>query len=123
MGTASAFLGNIQVLIEVNGIIRASINTILTASAFYRVQDYQTIFSLIKSSFNRTRFHARSIVTMLAQYRHIMHLDLGHCSSNKLILFQPELPGVRLRLGVWGPIIRHVFIFAGNLTAITSIAD
>ena len=52
-----------------------------------------------------------------------MHLNLGHSSPDKLVQLQPELSGVRLRLGIRGPVVSNMLVLAGNLTTITSVAD
>jgi hypothetical protein len=60
---------------------------------------------------------------MHAQDGKVVHLDLGHGSPDILIQLQPELAGVRLGLGVRGPVVGDMLIFAGDLAAVTSIAD
>jgi hypothetical protein len=58
-----------------------------------------------------------------AENRNVVHLDLGHGSPDELVLFQPELPGVWLRLGIGCPVIADMLVLAGNLAALTSVTD
>ena len=60
---------------------------------------------------------------MHAENGQIVHLHLGHCASDKLVLFQPELTGIRLRFGIGCPVIGDMLILAGNLAAVTTITD
>jgi len=60
---------------------------------------------------------------MHAQDGKVVHLDLGHGSPDVLIQLQPELASVWLGPGVGCPVVGDMLIFAGDLTAVTSIAD
>ena len=98
MSTAGALLSYVKVLVEVNDAVGAGVNAALTAGALHRVYDNQPVISLIDDTFYRAGRDARGIIAVHAQDGKIVHLNLGHSSPDKLILLQPELPGVWL----WG---------------------
>jgi len=123
MSAAGTFLGYVQVFIEVNDMVGAGINTALAAGALYRVDDDQSVISLIDSAFYRAGWDTRSIVAMHTEDGEIMHLDLGYSTSDELVLLQPEMSCVWLGFGIRCPVISHMLVLAGNLTAVAAIAD
>jgi hypothetical protein len=60
---------------------------------------------------------------MEAGHGDIMHFYLGYGTSDVLIQLHPELAGIRLGLGIRRPIITDVFVFAGDLAAVTPVTD
>jgi len=51
-----------------------------------------------------------------------MNLYLGHSAADIFLKLKPKMPGLRLRLSIWRPIVVHMFILASELAIITSIA-
>jgi hypothetical protein len=123
MGTAGAFLSDVEVFVKVNDTIRARVNTGLTARAFHRVNYHQPVVSLVYGTFYGTCRDAQCLIAVHTQDRHIVHLNLGRSSPDKFVHLQPELSSVWLRLGIGCPVIADMLILAGNLAAITSVAD
>jgi hypothetical protein len=122
MGTAGAFLCNIEAFIKVNNFVWANINTILTARAFLRVNNDQAVISLIQSSFHLAGFDTWSFVAMHAEMWSIGDFDFGYSTSNGLGQFDPELPGVGLRFSNRSPIIADMFVFARYLARMATVA-
>ena len=94
----------------------------LATGAFLRVDDDQPVVALV----NRTHGavgDTRGVVTMMAHLRQVGDLDLGHLATNQLGETDPELPGIRLRLGIGGPIVADMLVFAGNLAAVAAVAE
>ena len=60
---------------------------------------------------------------MLAEDGNIMHFDLGNRAPDIFIEFQPELPGVRLGLGVGRPVVAYMLVLAGYLAGVASVAN
>jgi hypothetical protein len=123
MGAAGAFLGQVQIVIEVNGFVRAGVDAALAAGALNRINDYQPIFSLIDRTINFAGRHAGGIRTMIAEEWIIGYLDSGYLPSNGLGQLQPELAGIRLRFSIRGPVIGDMLILAGDLAVVAAIAD
>src|SRR4030043_1574107 len=123
MSTASTFLGYVQVFIKINGMVGTGVDTALAAGALYRVDDDQAVISLIYSTFYGAGRDTRCLIAMHTEDGEIMHLDLGYGASDKLILLQPELTCVWLRLGIRSPVISHMLVLAGNLTAVAAITS
>jgi hypothetical protein len=121
MSTASAFLSDIQVLIEENDIVRTGIDTILAASALHWVDNDKAIVSLVNSSFDWASIHAGSLIAMHAEMGTVSHFNFWHSPSHFFSKLKPELPGVGLWLGDRCPIICDMFIFANDLTRMTSV--
>ena len=89
MGTAGAFLGYVEVLVEVNNSVRAGVNTALAAGALHRVDDNQAVISLVDGAFYGTCRDAGSLIAVHAENRDIVHLDLGYGAPDKLINNSP----------------------------------
>jgi hypothetical protein len=121
VGAAGALLSEIKLLVVVDDPIGASIKATLTAGTLLWVNDNQTVGSLV-DSFYRTRFNAWGISTVHTQYRDVCHLDLRYRSPNMLIYLNPELPGIRLGLGIGRPVISAVLVLADKLAGITTRA-
>jgi hypothetical protein len=60
---------------------------------------------------------------MKTGHGNIVHFYLGHRAADELILFHPELAGVRLRFGVGRPVVADMFVLAGNLATIATITN
>ena len=105
MGAAGAFLGYVEVFIEVDDPPRTGINTVLAPGALYRVDDDQAVIPLVKGSLDGTGRHAGGFITVHAEQRTVVHLYLGHCAPDVLVLLQPELSSIRLRLGIGRPVV------------------
>jgi hypothetical protein len=122
MRAARAFLGQVQIIVEVNGIVRTGIHAVLTARAFDRINDDQSILSLVNGVYFTGR-HTGSIIAMLAHQGGVSYLDPGYLTPDFFIQFQPELSDFGLGLGIRSPIIGHMLVFTGDLAVITTIAD
>jgi hypothetical protein len=122
MGTTGAFLSQIEVFIEIDSSVRAGIYAALTAGAFDRIDNNQTIFAAVDSAINFAGIHTGSITAVSAHNGIVSHLNSRNLTANKLIEFQPELADLRLRFGVRSPIIGYMFIFTSNLAVVTTIA-
>jgi hypothetical protein len=64
MAATSAFLGNVNLLIKVNGVMRTSINTEFTAGAFNRIYDNDAVITFV-NSFCFTICDTWSIIAMI----------------------------------------------------------
>jgi hypothetical protein len=122
MGAAGTFLGQVKVFIKINTAIRAGINAIFTAGAFFDVNDNQPVRTAVYAAVNGTGWHTRSIITMLARRKHVGHLNLRTVTPDILVHLAPELAGVGLGFGIGHPVIAAVFIFTRNLAGIAAHA-
>jgi hypothetical protein len=122
MGATRAFLGQVKIIIEVNGIVWTGIHAVLAARAFDGVNDDQSIFPLVNGVYFTGRY-AGSIIAMLAHQGGVSYLDPGYLTPDFFIQFQPELSDFGLGPGIRSPIIGHVLVFTGDLAVITTIAD
>jgi hypothetical protein len=123
MGAACAFLSQIKIVIEVDGLVRTGIYTALTAGAFDGIYDNQSVFSLVDGILNFAGCHTGSIIAMIAHQSGVGDFNSGYLTPDFFIQLQPELSGFRLGLGIRSPIINYMLVFAGNLAVITTIAD
>jgi hypothetical protein len=121
MGTACALLSHLKLSIEINSPIGAGINAKLAAGAFFGVNDNQPIGSGVYSS-HRATYYTRSIVTMLARYKHMGYLNMRYLSPLGFVHFTPKMPPFRLRLGIGGPIVAAVLVLTCNLALVTPTA-
>jgi hypothetical protein len=122
MCAAGTFLGEMEVLVIVDNLVRTTMYTIPAAGAFLGVNDNQSIVAAVDSPCNRARSHTRGISAMHAHYRLIDYPYLGDSPSFLVVYLHPELAGVRLRLGIGCPIIPTMFVFTGYLAIITADA-
>jgi len=122
MRAPRAFLSDVQTLIEEDSAVRAGIHAVLAACTLHRVDDNQAIIPLVDGPDYRAGLHAGGFIAVHAQMGAVSNLDLGHCPSHSLSKLQPELPGIRLRLGDRRLIIGDIFILADNLTAMAAVA-
>jgi len=103
--------------------VRAGVNTAHASGAFLRVDNNQSILSLIEGSFDRTGGKTGSVITMHTQIRAINDAYFRNSSFFFLGNLDPELPSIRLGFSIRRPIIAAMFIFAGYLAIITPAAS
>jgi hypothetical protein len=123
MSTACAFLSQTKIVIIVDGMVRAGVNTAHASGAFLRVDNNQSIISLIDSSLDRTGGKTGSAIAMHTQRRPINDAYFRNSSFFFLGNLDPELPSIRLGFSIRRPIVAAMFIFAGYLAIITSAAS
>jgi hypothetical protein len=123
MSAAGAFLSYVEIFVEVNGAVRTSVEAAPATRAFFRVYDNQPIFSFVYGALYRACRETGRIFAVHTQCGDIVHLDLGHAAPDVFIHLKPELAGVRLGFGVWSPVVADMFVLAGNLAAIASVAN
>jgi len=123
MGTATAFLGDVEVFIEIDLAPGTGIHTGFTTGAFHRVNDHQAVLSLVDGALDGTVFQTGGIITMHAGNGQIMHLDLGDSAPDELMQFEPELAGIRLGFGIGSPVVGDMLILTSDLTVVTSVTD
>jgi len=122
MRTPGAFLGDLQILVEGNdSAVRAGINTILGSRAFCRVDNHESVIPLVDRSVRAGR-DAGCIITMHTHCGDIGSFEFWNGTANVLVQFVPELSSLWLRFGIRHPVIAAVFVLAGDLAAVTSIA-
>jgi hypothetical protein len=91
------------------------------SGAFLRVDDYYPIVPFLYCV-ALTGWDTWCFIAVLAYIVHICHLNLGHSAPDYIGDLHPELSGVGLGPGIRWPVVSHVFILAGKLTVVTSIA-
>jgi hypothetical protein len=122
MGAEGTFLRDVEILVEIyNPGIRAGIDAVLPTGAFLGIDNYYSIVPLVY----RPLFagaDAGRLVAVLAYRVVIGNLDLRDRSPDHIGYLHPELAGIRLRFGIWGPVVANVFVLAGDLAVITAAA-
>src|SRR5664279_3762727 len=99
MSAAGAFLGEVEALVEEDGVVRAGIHTRLATGALVGIDDDEAVIPLVDSVVHGAGRHARSLIAVLAGGGEEVHLHLGHGAPDELALPQPELAGVGLGFG------------------------
>jgi hypothetical protein len=69
MGATRAFLGEVECLIEKDGPIRTTIDTQLTASTLFRINDDKPVITFKNGSIHLAFIHAGSILAVHAHFR------------------------------------------------------
>ena len=86
------------------------------------VDDDQPVFSLVDRALDRAGRDAGRVVAVLAQQRHVVHLDLGHGPADVLDRVHPELARVGLGFGDGRPVVADVLVFADELAGVAADA-
>ena len=123
MGAARALLGDLEGIVHVDRVIGTRGGAVGAPRAGFRVDDHQAIVPLVNRAFDLAGVKADRFVAVVAEHRDIVDFDLGDGAPYVLTEFQPELPGLRLGLGIGGPIVAAVLVLAGNLAAVAPVAD
>jgi hypothetical protein len=123
MGTAGAFLGQIKILIKVDGVVRTGIHTISASRTSVWIDDYKAVITFIDRALCRTDIHTRRVIAMHAQMGTVGHLDFGDRTAYLFGQLNPELPDFRLGLCNGRPIITTMLVLTGKLAGMATVAD
>ena len=120
MRAPGAFLRQVEVVVEVDHVVRAAVHAHAAAGALVRVDDHQAVFTLVERALDGAGRDAGRLVAVLAEQREIVHLHLRHGPADVLDQMHPELPGVGLRLGDRRPVVADVLVLADELARVAA---